>query len=67
MSELEPEPLNEKEQGVLNSEHSRVTTFTSLRNRHYRWFWLGMLASFIAVHLQLVARSWYTKGRSRMQ
>ena len=58
MSELEPEPLNQKEQGVLNSEHSRVTTFTSLRNRHYRWFWLGMLISFIAVHLQLVARNW---------
>jgi len=58
MSELEPGPLNEKEQGVLHSEHSRVTTFTSLRNRHYRWFWLGMLISFIAVHLQLVARNW---------
>ena len=36
----------------------RVTTFTSLKNRHYRWFWLGMLANFLGIHLQLVARNW---------
>ena len=36
----------------------RITTFTSLKSRHYRWFWLGMLASFIGINLQLVARNW---------
>jgi len=36
----------------------RITTFTSLRTPHYRWFWLGMLANFLGVHLQLVARNW---------
>ena len=43
---------------MLAPDQGKVTTFTSLKNRHYRWFWLGMLASFIAVHLQLVARNW---------
>jgi len=58
MSELEPEPPGESELEVQPAENSRVTTFTSLKNRHYRWFWLGMLASFVAVHLQMVARNW---------
>lgn len=53
-----PVPLGESELEVLPPEQARVTTFTSLKNRHYRWFWLGMLASFIGIHLQLVARNW---------
>lgn len=57
MSDIqEPAPLGEGEAGAPGQ--ARVTTFTSLRNRHYRWFWLGMLASFVAIHLQLVARNW---------
>jgi len=42
-----------------NSETgSRITTFTSLKNPHYRWFWLGMFISFTAINLQVVARNW---------
>ncbi len=58
MSDLKPVPPREGELEVLPPEQARVTTFTSLKNRHYRWFWLGMLASFIGIHLQLVARNW---------
>jgi MFS family permease len=36
----------------------KLTTFTSLKNPHYRWFWLGMFISFTAINLQLVARNW---------
>jgi len=58
MSDLKPVPPGESELEVLPPEKARVTTFTSLKNRQYRWFWLGMLASFIGIHLQLVARNW---------
>lgn len=53
-----PAPLGESELEVLPPDKGRVTTFASLKNRHYRWFWLGMLASFVGIHLQLVARNW---------
>jgi len=42
-----PAPLGESELEALPPHKGRVTTFASLKNRHYRWFWLGMLASFI--------------------
>ncbi len=59
MSDFQPPaPLGESELEVLPPDKGRVTTFASLKNRHYRWFWLGMLASFIGIHLQLVARNW---------
>ena len=41
-----------------DSSRSKVTTFTSLKNPHYRWFWLGMFISFTAINLQVVARNW---------
>ena len=53
-----PAPLGESELEALPPHKGRVTTFASLKNRHYRWFWLGMLASFVGIHLQLVARNW---------
>ena len=53
-----PVPLGESELEAFTPEQARITTFTSLKNRHYRWFWLGMLASFVAIHLQIVARNW---------
>ena len=40
------------------SANNKVTTFTSLKNPHYRWFWLGMFISFTAINLQVVARNW---------
>jgi len=59
MSDFQPRaPLGESELEVLPPDTGRVTTFASLKNRHYRWFWLGMLASFVGIHLQLVARNW---------
>ena len=33
-------------------------TFSSLQNRNYRWYWLGNLASFAAMQMQIVARGW---------
>lgn len=30
----------------------------SLRNRNFRWFWLGMLASFTAMQMDTLARGW---------
>jgi MFS family permease len=53
-----PDPPGSSELDVLIPYQGKVTTFTSLKNRHYRWFWLGMLASFVAIHFQLVARNW---------
>ena len=36
----------------------RLSAFSALRNRDYRWFWFGMLASFNAMQMQMVARGW---------
>ncbi|MBI4215843.1 MAG: MFS transporter [Chloroflexi bacterium] len=33
-------------------------TFSSLRIRNYRWFWIGMLFGFSAMQMQQVARGW---------
>ncbi len=35
-----------------------LRTFTSLRNRNFRVYWLGMLASFMAMQMQQLARGW---------
>jgi len=44
--------------GESVKSRNRLTTFTSLKNPHYRWFWLGMFISFTAINLQVVARNW---------
>ncbi len=36
----------------------RLNTFSSLRNRDYRWLWIGYLFSFGAIMMQMVARGW---------
>ncbi len=36
----------------------RLSAFSALRNRDYRWFWFGTLASFNAMQMQMVARGW---------
>ncbi|MFA5367448.1 MAG: MFS transporter [Dehalococcoidia bacterium] len=55
----------------MNNESGKLrgglTTFTSLKNPHYRWFWLGMFISFTAINLQLVARNWLVYGMSDSQ
>ncbi|MBI4301193.1 MAG: MFS transporter [Chloroflexi bacterium] len=35
-----------------------VRTFSSLRNRNYRVFWIGIVSSFVAMQVQQVARGW---------
>lgn len=34
------------------------TTFSSLENRNYRWYWLSSTASFAAMQMQIVVRGW---------
>lgn len=35
-----------------------LRTFASLRIANYRWLWVSMTASFIALHMQMIARGW---------
>ncbi|MBW1711112.1 MAG: MFS transporter [Deltaproteobacteria bacterium] len=44
----------------------RFAAFASLKNRDFRWYWFGMLASFNAMQMQVVARGWlvYTMTNS---
>lgn len=35
-----------------------LRTFSSLRHRNFRWFWLGMLAAFSASQMEHLARAW---------
>ncbi len=35
-----------------------ATTFGSLKNRDYRWFWLGVVMDFAALQMQVLARGW---------
>jgi len=51
-------PLGETGPEVVTPELARITTFTSLRNRNYRWFWLGSVASFAGLQMQIIARGW---------
>lgn len=53
-----PLPLGETELDVLTPEQAKITTFTSLKNRNYRWYWLGLIASFAALQMNIVARGW---------
>jgi len=40
------------------SSKIRMEAFSALRNRNFRWYWIGMLASFNAMQMQMVARGW---------
>lgn len=51
-------PLKESGADAATPFLSRITTFTSLKNRNYRWFWLSMLLSFSALMMQNLARAW---------
>lgn len=37
---------------------TRLQTFSSLKNRDFRWLWIGYLFSFAAIMMQMVARGW---------
>lgn len=43
---------------TLISIWRRYTLFDSLRNRHFRWFWLGRLATSATMQMGSVAQGW---------
>lgn len=45
---------------------ARLDAFESLKHRDFRWYWLGMLASYNGMQMQMVARGWlvYTMTES---
>lgn len=45
-------------EGAAPAATGWLRTFTSLRNRDYRWLWIGYLFSFGAISMQMVARGW---------
>jgi MFS family permease len=53
-----PLPLEQPALDVTTTEQARVTTFTSMRNRNYRWLWLSTLCFFGGLQMQVVARGW---------
>ena len=55
---IHPTPLGEPELEVSPPARFRLTTFTSLAFRDYRWYWLGTIAAFAALQMQIVARGW---------
>ncbi|MCP4756192.1 MAG: MFS transporter [Proteobacteria bacterium] len=45
---------------------ARIDAFESLKHRDFRWYWIGMLASYNGMQMQMVARGWlvYTMTES---
>lgn len=61
VSEAERTPTDEAVGEVARDGSTRragLKTFSSLRNRDYRWLWIGYLFSFGAIMMQMVARGW---------
>jgi len=54
----QPLPLEQPALDVTTTEQARITTFTSMRNRNYRWLWLSTLCFFGGLQMQVVARGW---------
>lgn len=54
----QPLPLEQPALDVTTSEQARITTFTSLRNRNFRWLALSTLCFFGGLQMQIVARGW---------
>jgi len=53
-----PVPLGEDQLEVVTPEQARIGTFASLHTPNYRWFWLGSLAAFAGLQMQIIARGW---------
>lgn len=53
-----PVPLGESGLEVVTPEQARITTFTSLKNHNYRWYWLSSVASFTGLQMHIIARGW---------
>jgi predicted MFS family arabinose efflux permease len=43
---------------VRSTRPRRLTTFDALQNRHFRWYWLGMLASSSTMQMGSVGQGW---------
>ena len=61
-----PAPLGESQLEVAPLPPPKLSTFASLRNRDYLWFWIGQIAAFSGLHMALIARGWlvWTMTRS---
>jgi len=53
-----PLSLEQPSPDATTVQQPRITTFASLRNRHYRWLWLSSIAFFGGMQMQIVANSW---------
>lgn len=51
-------PPRESRTDAAASRSPRVTTFASLRNRDYLWYWISQIGAFIGLHMGLIARGW---------
>ena len=58
--EASQEPLSREQASpeATTPQQPRISTFASLRNRHYRWLWLSSIAFFGGMQMQIVANSW---------
>lgn len=63
-----PVPLGESQIEAGASPPPKFTTFASLANRNYLWYWIGQIAAFTGLHMGLVARGWlvWTMTRSEL-
>lgn len=44
--------------GPSRPSKMRIGAFASLKSRDFRWYWLGLIASFNGMQMQMVARGW---------
>ena len=56
--ERRPVPLGEAQIEVAAPLLPKITTFTSLRSRNYLRYWLALLAGFVGLQMNIVARGW---------
>jgi len=56
----------EKSSWLQEFVRARLSAFESLKHRDFRWYWIGMLASYNGMQMQMVARGWlvYTMTES---
>ena len=61
MDNLTPQAPNHFNEKLTKSKRPailRLSTFESLESREFRWLWIGSLAAFIAMGMQMVTRGW---------
>lgn len=55
---LELPDYSRKREKKLLFKISHLAIFDSLKYRNFRWFWFGVLTSFIALNMQIICRGW---------